>query len=61
MNDNGPATDDEEVRLTGVLTDIARVAGRDAAIAIARKFGGVRMYFPLKPSKDSWLVKTVGQ
>jgi len=61
MTDNGPATDDDEVRLTGVLTDIARVAGRDAAIAIARKFGGVRMYFPLKPSKDSWLVKTVGQ
>ena len=60
MNDNDPAIDDDEVRLTGVLADIARVAGRDAAIAIARKFGGVRMYVPLKPSKDNWLVRTVG-
>lgn len=61
MNDNDPATDDDAVRLTGVLADIARVAGRDAAIAIGRKFGGVRMYFPLNPTKDNWLVKTVGQ
>ena len=59
VNDNDPDPDD--VQLTGVLADIARVADRDAAIAIGRKFGGTRVYFPVHPRADHWLVAMVGR
>lgn len=48
-------------RLTGVLADIARVAGREAAVEIGRKFGGTRVYFPVTPRPDHWLTQLVGQ
>lgn len=48
-------------RLTGVLADIARVAGADVALAIGREFGGVRVYFPVEPRPDHWLHTMVGE
>lgn len=46
--------------LPGELGDIARVAGREAAEAIGRKLGGVRVYFPSNPGPDHWLSQLVG-
>jgi len=51
---------DRRAYLPGVLGDIARVAGEEAALAIARKFGGTRVYFPAEPAADHWLSKLVG-
>lgn len=48
-------------RLTGVLADIARVADEEAAVAIARQFGGTRVYIPPRPRGDHWLTQLVGQ
>ena len=47
-------------RFTGVLADIARVAGDEAALAIGRKLGGTRVYFPGKPKPTHWLSGLVG-
>jgi hypothetical protein len=55
-------------RLPGVLGEIEEVAGREAALAIARAYGGSRKGFPspatLKrpciKSSDNWLVGVVG-
>lgn len=50
-----------EVKLPGALGDIARVAGREAAEKIGRKFGGVQVYFPARPRPDHWLTQLVGE
>lgn len=46
--------------LTGVLADIARIAGLDAALAVVRARGGTRAYFPRAPGPDHWLSRAVG-
>ncbi|RJF70892.1 helix-turn-helix domain-containing protein [Rhodopseudomonas palustris] len=47
--------------LPGVLAEIAEVAGEAAALKIAARFGGQRVYFPARPgAADHWLVATVG-
>jgi hypothetical protein len=47
-------------RLPGVLAEIAAAAGEDAALAIAAKFGGARVYIPPSPARDHWLSHLVG-
>lgn len=46
--------------LPGVLGEIARVAGEEAALAIAQARGGTEIYIPPAPPKDHWLSKLVG-
>lgn len=52
---------DQRSLLPGVLDDIARVAGEEAALLIAKARGGTRIYVPAKPDADHWLTKLVGQ
>lgn len=46
--------------LPGVLADIARVAGVDAAMKISEAVGGIEIYLPPVPPNDHWLVQLVG-
>lgn len=50
------------VDLPGVLADIARIAGFPAALAIAERWGGTRLYVPMadKLESDHPLVEVVG-
>jgi hypothetical protein len=45
---------------TGVLAEIARVAGEDAARALSRARGGTQIYLPPEPAPDHWLSQLVG-
>lgn len=47
--------------LPGVLVEIAEVAGEAAALALAARYGGIRVYFPRIARQDHWLVECVGQ
>jgi hypothetical protein len=47
-------------QLTGVLKEIAEVAGEAAAIALAAQVGGNRVYFPARLKPKHWLVECVG-
>ena len=47
--------------LPGVLGDIARVAGVEAALTLAEARGGTQIYVPPKPDADHWLSKLVGE
>lgn len=47
--------------MPGVLGDIARIAGEEAAIKLGRKMGGTRVYFPAEPRPDHWLCQLVGR
>jgi hypothetical protein len=46
--------------LPGVLAEMARIAGTDIAIAIAREYGGRRLYLPRAPKRDHPLCKLIG-
>jgi hypothetical protein len=46
--------------LPHVLDEIARIAGEDAARAVAQEVGGVQVYIPPQPGPDHWLSKLVG-
>ena len=48
-------------RLPGVLQEIAEVAGEAAALAIASRAGGTRIYLPAKAPDAHWLVQAVGR
>jgi hypothetical protein len=48
------------VPLPHVLDEIARIAGEDAARAVAQEVGGVQVYIPPQPGADHWLSKLVG-
>lgn len=48
-------------RLPGVLGEIAHIAGAPAAIALAERAGGQRVYIPARVSGDHWLVDCVGR
>jgi hypothetical protein len=50
----------ERLELPGVLGDIARMATVEAAVAIARTFGGTRLYMPHEPKPDHALSKLLG-
>lgn len=47
--------------LPGVLAEIAEVAGEAAAITLAARYGGIRVYFPRRAGPGHWLVDCVGQ
>jgi len=47
--------------LPTVLAEIADAAGIDAAIDLARAYGGQTVYVPSRPKPDHWLVDTVGR
>ena len=48
-------------RLPGVLQEIAEVAGEAAALAIASRAGGTRIYLPARAADEHWLVQAVGR
>lgn len=48
-------------QLSGVLKEIAQVAGEPAAVLIAARVGGARVYIPAKVSDGHWLVECVGR
>lgn len=47
--------------LTGVLLEIAQVAGEPAAALIAGARGGRSVYIPARATDEHWLVETVGR
>jgi hypothetical protein len=47
--------------LPPILTEIAEVAGEEAALAIARVRGGTEVYIPPRPRNDHWLCRLVGR
>lgn len=53
-------SDDFKPYLPGALAVIRDLIGEAAAIAIAKKFGGRRLYIPAKPNSDHALSKVVG-
>ena len=50
-------------RVTGVLAEIAIVAGPDAAMALVTTRGGTKVYIPAPKSltDDHWLVRLIGR
>ncbi len=48
-------------KLPGVLAEIASVDGEAAALAIASRAGGTRIYLPARADDQHWLVATVGR
>lgn len=46
--------------LPGLLAEIAKAAGLDAAMKVAEAKGGVQAYFPARPKASHWLTKCVG-
>jgi hypothetical protein len=46
--------------LPGLLGDIADIAGVEAAMEIARRYGGTRVDLPPRARPDHWLTKVVG-
>ena len=49
------------MRMPGVLAEIAEVAGEAAAVAIAARVGGTRVYIPARVNDDHWLVECAGR
>ena len=47
--------------LPPVLDEIREVADLSAALQIAEKFGGSRVFIPAYPTEDNWLQETVGE
>jgi hypothetical protein len=48
-------------RLPGVLSEVADVAGEPAAVLLASRVGGTRVFIPAKVSDGHWLVDCVGR
>ena len=46
--------------LPGLLGEIEAVAGREAALQVAKAVGGTRASFPFEISKNHWLAQLVG-
>ena len=46
--------------LPGTLAEMARVTTLTAALAIAERFGGTRLYLPRQPDESSELVQLIG-
>jgi hypothetical protein len=47
--------------LPATLAEIAEVAGLPAALALAEKYGGARLHFPVRAAANHWLVECVGR
>jgi hypothetical protein len=51
----------DEIPLPGALSEIADIAGREVALAIAAEKGGTRVYLAYRDlSEDHWLVRIAG-
>jgi hypothetical protein len=48
-------------KLPGVLAEIAELVGDQAALTIASRAGGTRIYFPAKADDKHWLVASIGR
>lgn len=48
------------VELPGVLGEIARLTTVEVAVAVAKSWGGTRLYLPHEPKADHQLAKVVG-
>jgi hypothetical protein len=48
-------------KLPGVLAEIAELVGEQAALAIASRAGGTRIYFPAHADDKHWLVASIGR
>lgn len=48
-------------KLPALLGQIATIAGEPAAVKIAARAGGTRVYIPKHAADDHWLVETVGR
>jgi hypothetical protein len=48
-------------KLPGVLAEIAEVAGEPAALIIATRFGGTRVYIPTQVDDKHALVESIGR
>ena len=57
----GAPDEDDCSWLPGILADIARVIGVDAALKIAHVKGGGRTSFPQRVTDDHWLVDLIGR
>jgi hypothetical protein len=51
---------EQRVELPGVLGDIARLTAVEVAVAVAKTWGGTRLYLPHEPRPDHALAKLVG-
>lgn len=47
--------------VSGILKEIADVAGEPAAVLLAAKAGGTRVYIPARVGDKHWLVECVGR
>lgn len=47
--------------LSGILAEIADAAGEAAAVALAARVGGTRIYIPARVTDGHWLVECVGR
>jgi hypothetical protein len=48
-------------KLPGVLAEIAELVGEQAALTIASRAGGTRIYFPATADDKHWLVASIGR
>lgn len=55
-----PGSPARAARLPGVLAEIAALAGEAAALKLAARYGGIRVYIPARVHEDHWLVACVG-
>jgi hypothetical protein len=49
------------MNLPGILAEIAQLVGEPAAVNIAARVGGSRVYIPATVADDHWLVECVGR
>lgn len=49
------------MKFPGILAEIAEVAGEPAALALAARVGGMRVYIPARAAEGHWLVDCVGR
>lgn len=61
MSEAAGLTDDELQLLDPVLRIVAQASGLAAAVRMAQKYGGVRVYVPELAAPDHHLVELIGQ
>ena len=58
---SGPGHNQVLAALPPILAEIARFAGIQAALSLARTYGGQRIYIPAAPPDDHELVRLLGR
>lgn len=51
----------ERLQLPGILGRIEHLTSTDVAVAVARQYGGLRMYVPRRLADDHPLIKLIGR